>query len=537
MASFTVKNIDALEYIKNLKIDGNVEIFDAIITDPPYNISRENNFSTIGRQGIKFGSWDYNFDQTTWIYEITPLIKKGGSIIIFNDYKNMGEICKSLEENGFEIKDLIRWVKNNPMPRNTERRYVTDFEFAIWAVKPGKKWTFNKSKKSSYLRPEFKYPIVAPGKNKIHPTQKNEDLLKDLISIHTNKGDLIYDPFMGSASTGIASLKLDRIFFGTELDKNYFDKAEERLTDLFKEQIKNKKVTRSPLYYLGDKYKLLPYIVNIFPSKIETFYDVFGGGGTMLANINAKKYVYNDIDKNLPDLLIWMKENSFAKIIKAITDNIRKYNLTYFKFNNRDPKYLKERNTEGFKKLKLFFNQNKDSLSFFEKNSLLITLIFYGFNSQLRFNSLGEFNIPIGKQDLNINREGILKSFVNKIKQKNIIFFSKDFSFILEHDFDENDFLYFDPPYSITTATYNTSWNDDDDERLFEVLDILNEKKIKWALSNVLESGKKINLALKKWSSKYYTYKLDYNYNNSSYQKIEKGGVEVLITNTARDVK
>lgn len=224
-----IKNIDAIEHIKKLKSEGIV--VDAVITDPPYNISKENNFKTMGRAGIDFGDWDKNFNQTDWIKEIAPIIKKGGNIIIFNSWRNLGEIAKALEENNFDVKDLIRWIKNNPMPRNTERRYVSDFEFAIWAVKKGAKWTFNKDKDKPYLRPEFKYPIVSPGKDKIHTTQKNLKLMEDIVSIHTNSGDIVFDPFMGSGTTGIACVNLGRGFIGTELDTDIFKATEQRFKD------------------------------------------------------------------------------------------------------------------------------------------------------------------------------------------------------------------------------------------------------------------------------------------------------------------
>ena len=74
--------------------------FDAIITDPPYNISRDNNFHTMGRAGIDFGEWDKNFDLTSWIKSCGPLLKKGGNIVIFNDWKNMSHIVDALEKNG-----------------------------------------------------------------------------------------------------------------------------------------------------------------------------------------------------------------------------------------------------------------------------------------------------------------------------------------------------------------------------------------------------------------------------------------------------
>ena len=122
---------------KNIKVD-------LILTDPPYNISRENNFKSIGRSGIDFGKWDKNFNQLSWLKNIDKIVKPGGSVIIFNDWKNLGDISKKLESKGFIIKDLIRWIKPAPMPRNVNRRYVTDFELAIWAVNPGGKWIFNR---------------------------------------------------------------------------------------------------------------------------------------------------------------------------------------------------------------------------------------------------------------------------------------------------------------------------------------------------------------------------------------------------------
>lgn len=128
-------NEDSLKVMLQLK-DGEI---DSIITDPPYNISRENNFKTMGRAGIDFGEWDKKFNLTDWIRIASNKIKKGGNIVIFNDWKNMTEITKELENCGFEIKDLIRWEKSNPMPRNRDRRFITDYEIAVWAVKKGGK--------------------------------------------------------------------------------------------------------------------------------------------------------------------------------------------------------------------------------------------------------------------------------------------------------------------------------------------------------------------------------------------------------------
>ena len=203
---------------------------DAIITDPPYNISRENNFTSLGRSGIDFGQWDKGFNQKKWIRTAAPIVKEGGSIIIFNDWRNMGIIADALERNGFIVKDILRWKKKNPMPRNVNRRYVTDFELAIWAVKGDKeKWTFNNHKEGYYLRPEFIYSAYVASKKRIHPTQKSIKLIQDIIKIHTNVGDTIYDPFSGSGSISFAAKKENRNYIGSEINQDYYLASIERL--------------------------------------------------------------------------------------------------------------------------------------------------------------------------------------------------------------------------------------------------------------------------------------------------------------------
>lgn len=204
---------------------------DLVITDPPYNVSRKHQlgFSNMGRAGMDFGEWDYDFDQKKWISMVSKVIKPGGSFVIFNDWKNSSLICAELEKNGFEIKDLIRARKSNPMPRNVDRRYVSDCEFAIWAVKPGGKWTFNKPKDKPYLKPEFTDSVVPGGKGRIHPTQKNLNLGREIIKIHSNENDLVFDPFSGSGSFSIAAYKERRNFIASEVNPDFYDKSCQRL--------------------------------------------------------------------------------------------------------------------------------------------------------------------------------------------------------------------------------------------------------------------------------------------------------------------
>jgi len=214
------------------------KLVDLVLTDPPYNISKKNNFSTMKnkygkpayRRGIDFGEWDKGFDLFSWIPGTQKLLKRDGSLFFFNDWKNVGEMAKYAEEVGFEAKDLFRWVKTNPMPRNRDRRYIVDFELGVWCVKKGAKWTFNRQDEK-FERPEFKSGLVSGKEKNGHPTQKSIELMKHLIRIHSNQKDIILDPFAGSGTTLVAAEKLNRRWIGIELEEEYCKITEERLKE------------------------------------------------------------------------------------------------------------------------------------------------------------------------------------------------------------------------------------------------------------------------------------------------------------------
>ena len=232
MKKYEIFNTDAFLWVKNaLKKEIKVN---HIITDPPYNISKKNNFSTMKnpRQGVNFGAWDNNFALLEWIEKFSKILDKNGSFIVFCSYKFISDIHKVCEISNLEVKDILVWQKNNPMPRNTNRRYVQDMEFALWAVKKGAKWTFNKPDNSPYLRSLYKFPVVAGKEKTTHPTQKSLALMSEIIRIHTNPNDIILDPFMGSGTTGVAALLEDRHFMGIEKDEDYFKIAKNRLEEI-----------------------------------------------------------------------------------------------------------------------------------------------------------------------------------------------------------------------------------------------------------------------------------------------------------------
>ena len=225
---YQLYNANSYTLIQELK-QNNI-VVDHIITDPPYNISQSNNFSTMKspRKGVDFGEWDKRFDLYNWIKDYSDILSKNGSMIIFCSYRFISHIIDKLENCGMIVKDILIWKKSNPMPRNIDRRYVQDTEFAVWAVKKNAKWTFNKPNNKPYLRSCYETSTVSGKERTIHPTQKSLKLMEEIIKVHTNKNDIILDPFMGSGTTGIAALKNNRKFIGIELEKEYFDICLER---------------------------------------------------------------------------------------------------------------------------------------------------------------------------------------------------------------------------------------------------------------------------------------------------------------------
>jgi site-specific DNA-methyltransferase (adenine-specific) len=205
------------------------ESVDLLLTDPPYNVSQKSNFHTMGRKGVDFGEWDKEFNQQEWLEIACVKVKKGGSAIIFNDYKNIGEMKEVLEQNGFTIKEMLIWKKSNPMPRNRDRLYVTSIEVALWAVK-GKGWTFNRQR-DTYENAIFETPIVN-HKKRIHPTQKPIEVISELVKIHSNENDIILDCFMGSATTAVAAELHNRKWIGFELETEYIELANKRLDSI-----------------------------------------------------------------------------------------------------------------------------------------------------------------------------------------------------------------------------------------------------------------------------------------------------------------
>lgn len=282
---------------------------------------------------------------------------------------------------------------------------------------------------------------------------------------------------------------------------------------------------KSPMNYTGGKYKLLPQILPLFPTEINTFVDLFTGGGNIAVNVNANKIIANDNETHVIDIYKAFQNgyDSVEGIINVIESYIAKYNLSID-------------NTEGFNKLRNDYNSNPFKSNYIT-STVLYVLICYSFNHQFRFNSKGEFNMPFGKNrsQWNDTMKKNLINFHKAITEKNIIFTNKDFNELKIDKLSSNDFVYCDPPYLITCATYNEKdgWNENSERKLLELLDKLNSQSVKFALSNVLFSKGKTNDILIEWSQKYNVHHLDYTYQNCNYHTKDKESKpdEVLITN------
>lgn len=276
------------------------------------------------------------------------------------------------------------------------------------------------------------------------------------------------------------------------------------------------KYIKSPLNYTGGKYKLLNQILPLFPEDINTFVDLFTGGCNVAINVNANRIIANDLCSEVISVYEGIQNGTTEENIRMIEETINEYSLS-------------KENKEGYLELRSYYNEgNKDWYIFY-------TLIAYAFNNQIRFNKKGEFNIPFGKDrsDFNPALKQKFRDFSDAIHNKNIKFTNYDFRKLSVDKLKENDFVYLDPPYLITDATYNMGWNEEAEKDLLSLCDRLNEKGIKFAISNVLEHNGSKNEILTEWSKKYNINYLNYNYSNCNYHKKDNGhkSVEVLITN------
>ena len=293
---------------------------------------------------------------------------------------------------------------------------------------------------------------------------------------------------------------------------------------------------RSPFFYVGDKFKLVPQLKENFPNDIDRFIEPFCGGGSVFLNTEAKKYLLNDIDTYMIRLHQFLIASSSQQdiFLEQLKLNIEKYNLSAT-FMGRDiPKeyrkefvktYFAKYNKDAYVRMRSDFNDEKNDMM------LLYMLLIYGFNRMLRFNAKGDFNLPVGNVDFNKNVVDALNSYFDYVKDKNIQLFNMDFQdFIEKVQPTSKDLVYLDPPYLITFSEYNKLWNEDSEIRLINYLDELNARGIRFAVSNVLWHRKRYNGTFNMWAQKYNIVKIKSNYISFN-DNTEKDTYEVLVKN------
>ncbi len=301
----------------------------------------------------------------------------------------------------------------------------------------------------------------------------------------------------------------------------------------------------SPLNYTGGKYKLLPQILPLFPENINTFVDLFCGGCNVGLNVPANRVVYNDIDQNLLYLYNTLKNLDEASVFEWVYQIIDQYQLSlvskngYAFYHCDGSTGLAEYNREKFLRLRAELNRRiKEGPWDYYFYILYYVTIVYAFNNQIRYNRKGEYNLPVGKRDFNAQMQQKLSAFIARIQEQDCQFTCRDFRQVDTEHLSPKDFVYADPPYLITCATYNErgGWGERDELDLLAFLDGLHRDHVRFALSNVLRSKGRENRILLNWLSDHREYTaipLRYSYSNSNYHTKDRtsSSEEVLIVN------
>ena len=293
------------------------------------------------------------------------------------------------------------------------------------------------------------------------------------------------------------------------------------------------KLVASPLNYTGGKFRILPQLLDAFPSEINTFVDMFCGGCNVGVNIRANAVVLCDSNPQLMSLLSTIREMDDAEFASAIDGIVDSFGLSnssrfgYGRYGCESSSGLGSFNKAPFSELKKWYGTLADGTR--EKSIALYALIVYAFNNQMRFNAKGEFNLPVGKRDFNAKMQRKLAAFASALKADNIRLSSMDFRTFDVHSLGPKDLLYADPPYLVTCASYNESggWTNKDEHDLLAMLDAIHAAGSRFALSNVTESKGKANRILVEWlernAGRYRAIPIQSDYSNSNYHRKDIG--------------
>lgn len=209
---------------------------DLILTDPPYNLSgySTGNIELSWRKTINndLAAWDKNsFEPKDWVEEFKRILKPTGNMFAFTSYNLIGKWHQAFDPE-FSTFQYMVWHKTNPVPKIYKAGFLNSCELIICVWNKGHTWNFSKQKEMH----NFMQTPICMGRERLktpfHPTQKPIKVLEHIIKIATNEGDVVFDPFMGVGSTGVATLNLKRTFIGFEIEPEYYRAAEQRISNI-----------------------------------------------------------------------------------------------------------------------------------------------------------------------------------------------------------------------------------------------------------------------------------------------------------------
>lgn len=282
---------------------------------------------------------------------------------------------------------------------------------------------------------------------------------------------------------------------------------------------------------MGNKKKLVKKgLVKLFPKEIDAMYELFGGSAIISMNTyKVNKYYINDCDNYLYRLYELFKIEDSKRIINHINKRVEEFTLPKERTRrcDFDDQELLEQYKKSYATFRNIANENNNIMD-------LYTLMFFAFSQQARFNSNGKFNMPFGTDCFSEGNKEYIENGCNFFKRENVNITNNDFRELNIDKLSNNDFVYLDPPYLNTTATYNENggWNVNDEEDLYKLCEKLNNNNIKFGMSNVFENKGLKNEKLIAWcnENKFNVYAFD----KVAYTACGKGNSnakEVFITN------
>lgn len=248
---------------------------------------------------------------------------------------------------------------------------------------------------------------------------------------------------------------------------------------------------------MGNKKKLINKgLIDLFPKNIDRFVDLFAGSAVVSMNVNADSYWINDIDYHLYELYAMFKHFSSDVIIRHIENRIDEYHLAKERTSH---KIFKDNRVENYKSAYIKFRD------YYNKSDRFIldfyTLMFYSFSQQFRFNNKGDFNMPCGNDCFSEKNKEYIVEGCKFFKQDNVKITNGNAVNLNTEELHNNDFVYLDPPYLNTTATYNENngWTEGNENKLYELCERLNANGIRFGMSNVFENKGIKNSKLIDW--------------------------------------